>query len=275
MALVVEDDVLDLPAEAAELLDHLVGLALDDARVGRALDHEQRSLDVVDVRDRRPLHQEICLGLRIAHEPRDEALPRRRDGLRKGDEIRRAEDVHGRRPVARQPRHARQHGEAAVRAAVDADPAGVDPVLLLQPFRGVLPVLHVAAAPVPLHEALVRLAVASRAADVGGEHADAAGEQVLIQRLVQGTFLRFRPTVDRQHDGRLAVEVGPVQPGRNLPAVEAREADQLDVHEIVFVQAPEPALGHGPRPPGARLDHPRLRRAPGAGDDQRRVDAVR
>jgi len=52
VAFVVEDDVLDLASKPAELLHHLVGLALDDARIGRTLDHEERSLDVVHVRDR-------------------------------------------------------------------------------------------------------------------------------------------------------------------------------------------------------------------------------
>src|SRR5438552_17795886 len=65
VAFVVEDDVLDVAAELAKPLDHLVGLGLDDARVLRALDDEQRRAHLVDVRDRRALEQELLLRLSV------------------------------------------------------------------------------------------------------------------------------------------------------------------------------------------------------------------
>src|SRR5581483_3267790 len=181
---VLEDDVLDGASERAQLLDELVGFALDDARILRTLDHEQGRLLVLDVRERRPLAQEVGVLLGIADELPHHALPRRRHRLRERDQVRRSEDVDRGSPVVRQPRHAREHGEPAVRAAPDADPLRVDPVLRVQPLDGVLPVLHVAAAPVALDEPLVALAVAGRAPDVRREHGDSPARQVLVERAV-------------------------------------------------------------------------------------------
>ena len=49
MALVLEDEVVDVPSEPSQLLDDVARLALDDAWVVLALDDEQRAGDVGDV----------------------------------------------------------------------------------------------------------------------------------------------------------------------------------------------------------------------------------
>ena len=50
VALVLEDEVVDVPSEPAQLLDDVARLALDHPRVVLALDDEQRARDVGDVR---------------------------------------------------------------------------------------------------------------------------------------------------------------------------------------------------------------------------------
>ena len=117
--------------------------------------------------------------------------------------FRRTEDVDRRRPVLRQARHARQHGEAAVRAAVDADLSGSTQSRSCSHSDGVFPVLHVAATPIALDEPLVRLArspstrwmfVASTAMP--------RESKVLVERLVERLLLRLGPR--RESTGRPA-----------------------------------------------------------------------
>ena len=170
-----------------------------------------------------------------------------------------------------QARHAREHREAAVRAAPDADPLAVGPVLLVQPLDRVVPILQVAAAPVALDQTLVGLAVARRAADVRREHRDAAAQQVLVQRVVERMLLRLRAAVDREDDRHAAVRLTrPVEPSRDLPAVERRVRDRLHVHELVVAEAAaDPALRHRPRLAGLGVDDVHLRRRPRAGEDDR------
>ena len=49
VTLVLEDEVVDVPSEPAQLLDDVARLALDHPRVVLALDDEQRAGDVGDV----------------------------------------------------------------------------------------------------------------------------------------------------------------------------------------------------------------------------------
>ena len=57
VALVLEDEVVDLATEPAQLLDDVTRLALDHTRVVLALDDEQRARDVADVRLRGAIDQ--------------------------------------------------------------------------------------------------------------------------------------------------------------------------------------------------------------------------
>ncbi len=63
---VLEDEVVDLFAEAAELLDQVAGLALDDAWVVLALDHEQRARGLGDTGPGRALDEVVAVAVRIA-----------------------------------------------------------------------------------------------------------------------------------------------------------------------------------------------------------------
>ena len=129
-------------------------------------------------------------------------------------------------------------------------------------FDRVLPVLHVAAAPVALDEPLVRLAVPRRASDVGRHHGDAAAEQVLVERVVEGSSCASGPPWIRH--GHPPVGLRSVEPGRDLAPVEARVADQLDVDELFLARCAHAALRGRAHAGAARLRDPHFRRAAGA-----------
>ena len=207
-------------------------------------------------------HEEVGVLVRIAHEALHHPSPRRRNRLRERDEVERAEDVHRRRPVVGQARHAGEHREAAVRAAEHADPVPIDPVLGMQPLDGMVPVLHVAAAPVALYEPLIRLAVARRAADVRRQHSDAAADEVLVQRVVLRVLLRLGAAVDREHDRDTSLDGRAIQPRRDLAIVERRVRDQLEVGELVLGWYADPALRDCARAARPGLHHPGLRGTP-------------
>ena len=76
MALVLEDEVVDVPSEPAQLLDDVARLALDHPWVVLALDDEQRAGDVGDVGLRRALDQEVAVLLGVADREREVGLPR-------------------------------------------------------------------------------------------------------------------------------------------------------------------------------------------------------
>src|SRR5207248_1613757 len=118
-----------------------------------------------------------------------------------------------------------------------------------QPLRRVLPVPHVAAAPIALDQPLVALAVAGRAADIRREHRDTAADEVLVDGAVDRTLLRLGPAVDRDDDRDTSVRVArAVQPRGDPAPVEARIADQLDRGELVLREAAaDPTLGNGAR----------------------------
>src|SRR4051812_40101376 len=114
VTLVVEDEVLDVVAASAQLVDEVVRLALDDARVVAALDHEQRRLDLVDVRLRRALDEEVAVAFGIAEHEREIRLPRLRDAIDEREQVIRAEHVDGAAPELRVAARERQGHVAAV-----------------------------------------------------------------------------------------------------------------------------------------------------------------
>ena len=66
VALVVEDDVLDRDAVRLHRLDDLVRLDLEDARVVRALEHQERLPDLRGVEQRRDPVQVLAVDRRVA-----------------------------------------------------------------------------------------------------------------------------------------------------------------------------------------------------------------
>ncbi len=93
----------------------------------------------------------------------------------------------------------------------------------------------------------VGVAVAGRAAHVGGQHGVAAVDQVLRQEVEPRPRLPLRPAVDDDHDRRrLLPGARAIEPGGNRPVVERRIAHQFGVDERLGRDA---AVGHvGQRP---------------------------
>ena len=162
------------------LLDHLVRLGLDDARILRSLDHQQRRLDLSTyvIGERSVRKAASVSGL-----PTHRSMNRFHVGgtARRTSRGSTARRCPPRNPVVRQPRHAGRTANPPYEPPKTPIRSRVDPVLLMQPLDRVIPVPHVPAAPVVLDQLLVRLAVPGRAADVRCEDGDAAGEQVLVQ----------------------------------------------------------------------------------------------
>src|SRR5574341_1035508 len=131
MALVGEDDVTDVLAGLPERRHHLLGLADVDARVLRAVDDQQGTLDPVRLEERRfLLHAPAVLGAGgIAHvlveERHDPELPVGRHRLVEGHQVRDAHDRHAAGEHLRRGGHADETRVAAVAGAVDRHPRWV------------------------------------------------------------------------------------------------------------------------------------------------------
>ncbi len=156
--------------------------------------------------------------------------------------------------MLREARHAREDGEAAVRAAEHADALTVDPVLGAKPLRSGLPVLQVDVAPVTVDHPLVRLAVAGRAADVRREDADPARAEILRERLVARALLRLGAAVDVQHDRVRPVDGRTEQPGGDVEPVPARVRRELRLDHRVRRRQADAAVGHALCLAGRRVD---------------------
>src|ERR1044071_1028087 len=128
VALVVEYHVLDHAVTLAYVLDYLVRLRLDDARVVRALKDYERAHDLVRVEERRGLAQHVELRRGVAYllvESLAEGLPVGRYRLQRANPVRDAEEVYADRELFGLEGERRQDHVAAVRAARDAYPLRV------------------------------------------------------------------------------------------------------------------------------------------------------
>ena len=101
VALVLEDEVVDVSPEPAQLLDDVARLTLDDTRVVLALDDEQRARDVRDVRLRRAVDEEVVILLRVADREREVRLPRLGEAIDEREQVVRARTCRRRRATAR------------------------------------------------------------------------------------------------------------------------------------------------------------------------------
>ncbi|PZR65707.1 MAG: hypothetical protein DLM66_14870 [Candidatus Dormiibacter spiritus] len=101
VTLVLEDQVLDRPAELAQALHHLVGLRLHHPGVRGALNDEQRRPGLLDVGDGGALDEEVPVGLRVTDPHFHEPLPEGRHRGGEGDQIAGSEEVHRAGPVLR------------------------------------------------------------------------------------------------------------------------------------------------------------------------------
>ena len=181
MPLVLEHEVVDVLAAGAQALDEIRRLLLDDARVVLALDHEQRAGDVLDVRARRALDEEVALGRRVAEREREERLPRLGDALAERDEVVRAEHVAGCAPQLGVARGEHERHVAAVGASDDAGARDVDALVVRQDFLHRVHVVEpVLAAPVAVDALRVCEAVAGRAAAFGTKTAKPSSVRIWI-----------------------------------------------------------------------------------------------
>src|SRR6266545_1538439 len=161
-----EDGGADFHQTGPPRIDDLVAFGLHHARVVGALDHEQRCADRIDVGHRRARHQELGLGVWIADPGGHHRPPGRRYRAGERDQVAGADDRDPAGPVLGEPAQARQGGEPAVGAAEHTDAIRVDPVQAAQVLGGGLEVAELRPAEVAQDQALVRGAVAGRAAHV-------------------------------------------------------------------------------------------------------------
>src|SRR5918997_1671254 len=267
VALVLEEQVLVVYAALLHGGDYLLGLCLLDAGVVRALGDEQGSLDPIHEEERRAALEEVGFGLRVSYalgKGGYERLPVGRDALYKGDDVRRAHDVHGAPEKVRGERDPGEGRVPAVGAAVDGDPLGVGDTPLDGPPYGVHEVVVHFAAPLPVAGIKEIFAVARRAVDVQ-DHRQVLGLGPRGQRQVA---LHLEPVAGGEGDGlhlrqRVVGEVGPrveevLAPLRPPVVGVVRGAAVVGVHGDEPVLVGPVAAGDGEVPPAEVLEGPEV-----------------
>src|SRR5258708_6076689 len=246
-----EDDIFDGDPVLLDCGHDVVRFRLDHAGVIRALQNDQRLLDLVRMEEGRDVEQHVPLLDRIANlfiEGDALRLPPGRDALKRPHPVRDAEEIHTDiKHVGLKGQPSQDH-VAAVATPDDADPAlvhvgeGGEIFLGLHTVpQGLVPVLLVV-------RGEKALSIAGATPVVDAENDVAMVHEVLDEGAVALSGLATGAAVDPNEGGGLGLRRGLLrlpEHVRNLHAVERLEAHDLRLYEVLRVDL----LGEGLRKP--------------------------
>src|SRR5262249_15098250 len=243
VAFVRRDDVFDREVAFAQRHHNLIRLGLLDARIVRALYHEQRRFDLVRRIERRLANQPRLAFRRrgVAHslgEDFAERFPVRRNRFEQRDQVRRADYRNRRRVNVGRERDAGQRRVTAIRPAHNPDALRIGDAFRDQVFDAPRDVVLLLVAPLVVSGVEEFLAVSGRASEIRLQHGVTTVGEELRERVVAPRIAVPRPAV-REHDQRQVLRFDSLrqrQEGGYFEAVGRLVADRLHLGQTLARQ---------------------------------------
>jgi hypothetical protein len=187
--------------------------------------------------DRRRFDEEVEIVLERAVLALAEGTPIFGRVAQERHEARDRDDRDAARPAVRLEGEARQHHVAAVRAAVEHRPVGVEAPVRPEPVVQRSDVANRVEPPAAVVEVLEALSVAGRPAHVRLHDREPLTGEVLHERDPHWAALRLRPAVDLEQHGRGVTDARVIGEERDRLAVERGEPIERRVDELVLHDA--------------------------------------
>ena len=201
MALILKDQIVHLLSGCLKLLNHIPRLALDDTWIVPALNHQQRTSDLLHVGARRAFQEEFPVALWVADDQFKVGFPAFGDTQAKSDQIIGAKHIHRGTPEFRVACCLCERHVAPIGASDHASPLHIDALVLRQDlFHGMHMVQPVLAAKVFVYPLGIAQSIAGAAAHIGYKDRKTVEGQKLNQRHREpgevGSLLALWPAMD-------------------------------------------------------------------------------